>query len=126
MRFPELRLSFCSLDAVARGSDIPERDWKLFRQLQPIALERFCENVLSAIHDISRSNQSAHERYLRVFKTVRNQDKELATLFNNPRRSNAWLQLSLIHSHELLTLEEMQRFSPETQQRVSDLAKLRI
>jgi hypothetical protein len=111
---------------VVRGSDIPERDWKLFRELQPIALERFCESVLSEIRGISESHQSAHERYLSVFKTVRNQDKELATLFDNPRRSNTWLQLSLIQSHGLLTLEEMQRFSPETQQRVSEFAKLRI
>jgi hypothetical protein len=111
---------------VARGSDIPERNWKVFRQLQPIALERFCEKVLSEIRDISSSKRSAHERYLRVFKTIRKQDKELATLFDNPRRSNAWFQLSLIHSHDLLTLEEMKRFSPETQQRVSELGKLRI
>ena len=111
---------------MSRGSDIPERDWKVFRQLQPIALERFCEKVLSEIRDISSSDQSAHERYLHIFRTVRDQDKELATLFDNPRRSNAWFQLSLIHSHELLTLEEMQRFSAETQQRASELAKLRI
>ena len=111
---------------MVRGSDIPERDWKLFRELQAIALERFCEKALSEIRGISSSDQTAHKRYLRVFKTVRDQDKELATLFDNPRRSNAWLQLSLIHSHGLLSLEEMQRFSPETQQRVSELAKLRI
>jgi hypothetical protein len=111
---------------VARGSDIPERDWKLFRQLQPLALERFCEKLLSDIQDISESGQTAHERYLRVFKIVRKQDKELATLFDDPRRSNAWFQLSLIHSHDLFTLEEMQRFSPETQERVNQLAKLRI
>lgn len=111
---------------MARGSDIPERDWKLFRQLRPIALERFCERVLSEIRDISSSDQSAHQRYLRVFKTVRDQDKQLASLFDDPRRSNAWFQLSLIHSHNLLTLEEVQRFSPETQQRISELAKPRI
>ena len=57
---------------------------------------------------------------------MRDQDKELATLFDDPRRSSAWFQLSLIHSHDLLTLEEMQRFSLETQHRVSELAKLRI
>ena len=111
---------------MSRGSDIPERDWKVFRQLQPIALERFCEKVLVEIRDISSSKRSAHERYLRVFKTMRKQDEELATLFDNPRRSNAWFHLSLIHSHQLLTPEEVQRFSPETQQRVSELAKLRI
>ena len=111
---------------MSRGFDIPERDWKVFRQRQPIALERFCEKVLFEIRDISISNQSAHQRYLRVFKTVRDQDKELAALFDDPRRSNAWVQLSLIHSHELFTLEEMQRFSSETQQRINELAKLRI
>jgi hypothetical protein len=111
---------------VSRGSDIPERDWKLFRQLQPLALERFCEKVLSEIRDISGSGQSGHERYLRVFGIVRDRDKELATLFDDPRRSNAWFHLSLIHSHGLLTVEEMQRFSPETQQRISELAKSRI
>ena len=111
---------------MARGADIPERDWKLFRQLQPVALERFCEKVLSEIHEISGPGPSAHKRYLRVFKTIRDQDKDLAILFDNPRRSNAWFQLSLIHSHGLLTLEEMQRFSPETQRRISELAKLRI
>ncbi|HEX4697271.1 MAG TPA: hypothetical protein VH254_06325 [Candidatus Udaeobacter sp.] len=111
---------------MARGSDIPERDWKLFRQLRPIALERFCEKVLSEIGDISGSDESAHKRYLRVFKIVRDRDKELATLFDDPRRSIAWLQLSLIHSHGLFTVDEMQRFSRETQQRARELAKLRI
>ena len=48
-----------SLGAVARGSDIPERDWKLFRQLQPLALERFCEKVLSEIRDINGSGECA-------------------------------------------------------------------
>jgi hypothetical protein len=111
---------------MSRGSNIPERDWKLFRQLQPIALERFCEKVLSEIRDISSSDESAHQRYLRVFKTIRDQDKELATLFDSPRRSRMGLQLSLIHYHQLLTPEEMQRFSPETQRMISEIATLRI
>jgi hypothetical protein len=50
----------------------------------------------------------------------------LAALFDDPRRSHVWTQLSLIHSYGLLTLEEMQHLSPETQQRVSELAKLGI
>jgi hypothetical protein len=111
---------------VTRGAEIPERDWKLFRQLRPVALERFCEKVLSEIRDISGTSQSAHERYLRVFRHVRSRDKELAALFDDPRRSHVWTQLSLIHSYGLLTLEEMQHLSPETQQRVSELAKLGI
>ena len=26
--------------------DIPERDWKLLRELAPVALNRFCEQIL--------------------------------------------------------------------------------
>jgi hypothetical protein len=107
--------------------DIPEADWKLFRQLQPLALERFCERVLSEIRDgSSLSGQSAHQRYLRVFEIVRDQNKDLAALFDNPRRSTARLQLSFIHSHDLLTPEEVKRFSAETQQMLSALADARI
>ena len=32
---------------------ISESDWRLFRKLQPLALERFCERVLSEINQIS-------------------------------------------------------------------------
>jgi hypothetical protein len=39
----------------------------------------------------------------------------LAQAFNDPRRSTAWLQLAIIRSRGLLTDEEFDRFSPETQ-----------
>jgi hypothetical protein len=48
-----------------------------------------------------------------------------AALFDNPRRSTARLQLSLIHSHGLLTPDEVKRFSSETQQMISALADTR-
>jgi hypothetical protein len=112
------------LSTVSR--DIPEADWKVFRQLQPLALERFCERVLSEIRDASSvSGQTAHQRYLQVFEIVRYKDKDLAALFDNPRRSTARLQLSLIHSHGLLTPDEVKRFSSETQQMISALADTR-
>jgi hypothetical protein len=107
--------------------DIPEADWKMFGQLQPLALERFCERVLSEIRDASSvAGQTAHQRYLQIFKIVRDKDKELAALFDNPRRSTARLQLSLIHSHGLLTPDEVKRFSSDTQQMISALADARI
>jgi len=107
--------------------DIPEEDWKVFRQLHPLALERFCERVLSEIQGASSSSgQSAHQRYLRIFEIVRDKNKDMAALFDNPRHSTARLQLSLIHSHGLLMPEEIKRFSSQTQQRISALADARI
>ena len=33
--------------------DIPERDWKAFREIHPVARARFCERVLSEIASAS-------------------------------------------------------------------------
>lgn len=92
-----------------------EPDWKIFRQLYPIALERFCEKILSEI-DKLRSNQSKthHERYLSIFKLLEKRDKQLGDAFDNPRRSAALEQLLWMKRHKLLSEEEMSRFSQET------------
>jgi len=95
---------------------IPESDWKLFRQLHPVALERFCERTLSEVGRLTAdSGKSAHERYLAVFRLLQRRDKELAQAFDDFRRSTAWCQLAILRSRGLLTDEEFARFSPETQ-----------
>ena len=96
---------------------ISESDWKVFRELQTIALDRFCLRVLSEIESVSAtSGKTAHERYLDVYKLIQQRDEELALAFNDARRSVAWQQLAAIQRHNLLTDEEMSRFSPETRE----------
>jgi hypothetical protein len=95
--------------------NISEVDWKLFRQLHPIALERFCQRVLSEVGSLASSpDKSSHQRYLAVFQLIQRRDRELADAFNDLRRSTALRQLACIQSQELLTDEEFARFSPET------------
>src|SRR5437016_3726642 len=102
---------------MAMTRTISEPDWKLFRKLQPIALERFCDWVLSEIGNLaSDTRKTSHQRYLAVYKRIHRRDKELAAAFNDPRRSTAFQQLACIQSHEMLTDEEMSAFSPETRQ----------
>src|SRR5262245_8594341 len=106
--------------------DISEPDWKVFRQLHAIALERFCERALAEIADvISSGKQSSHERYLAVFKLIQRRDKEIANAFNDPRRSAALEQLVCVQGHGLLTDEEMSRFSDETREFVQGLLDIR-
>lgn len=94
---------------------ISEPDWKRFRQLQRIALERFCQRVLSEIdRAASDVNKTSHERYLAVCQLIERRDRELADAFNDLRRSTALQQLARIQSHELLTEEEMAGFSAAT------------
>src|SRR5450432_590571 len=95
-------------------TEIRESDWKVFRQVHPVAVNRFCEKVLRDIMSIaSDATRAAHERHLEICKLVRERDRTLGDAFNDMRRSTALLQLSVIHSHGLLTEEEMTRFSPE-------------
>ena len=95
--------------------DIKESDWKLLRQMAPVALERFCQRILEEI-DLSRSDstKSYHQRYLDIFALLQQRDKELAHAFDDLRRSTALTQLATIYAHDLLTEEEFLRFSPET------------
>ncbi len=94
---------------------IPEADWKIFRQLQPLALDRFCQRVLAEVGRLAAdADKSPHERYLAVYKLLQRRDEELADAFNNPRRSTALVQLARIRFHELLSVEEFARCSPET------------
>ena len=94
---------------------IHEPDRKVFRQLQPLALDRFCQRVLAEVGRLAAdANKSHHERYLAVFKLLQGRDKELADAFNDPRRSTALVQLARTQFHELLSAEEFARFSPET------------
>jgi hypothetical protein len=105
---------------------IREPDWKLFRRLQAIALERFCERVLAEIAGLaSEAQKTSHERYLAVFGLLERRDRELADAFDGPSRSTALRQLACIQSHALLTEEEMSRFSPEARAVVQALLEMR-
>src|SRR5207249_10688662 len=112
------------LNAMSR--DIPEGDWKVFREIHRVARERFCERVLSEIASASSApDQGAHERYLKVFEIVRDKDKELGALFDNPRRSSALGQLSMIASAGLVTEEGLSRFLPDTRNSIHAFASKR-
>ncbi len=59
--------------------DFPESDWKVFREVQKAALERFCARVLEKIEAASSdASRSYHQRYLTVYRLLQEQDEELA------------------------------------------------
>jgi hypothetical protein len=98
--------------------DVTESDWKHFRAIRDVALERFCERALRECSDvIADPGRTAHERYLAVFELLEERDDELASAFNDPRRSTALLQLASMRGLGLVTDEEMEGFSPDTRER---------
>jgi len=101
------------------GRDIPESDWKIFRTVRAAALDRYCARVLDECRTASEDRSiSNHERYLRLFRLLRERDDDLADAFNDFRRSTAILQLARIHALGVVTDEELGRFSPGTRETV--------
>ena len=96
------------------ATEIKESDWKLFRRLHKTALERFCERVLKEVRVAAAEHaQGYHDSYLKVFALIRDRDLTIASAFNDPRRSNAFILLANIMHEDLLTESELDQFSPE-------------
>ena len=99
--------------------DIAESDWKLLRQLHPLAMDRFCRRVLSEVVQLaSDTTANPHERYLAVFDLINRRNGELADGFDDMRRSTALMRLTCIKSQGLLTADEFCRFSESTRKAV--------
>ena len=93
---------------------ISERDWKVYKRLYDVALQRYCERALSDAQGvITDSSGSPHDRYLKLYDLMKERDKELGRTFDHFRRSSALMQLCGMRAMELLTEEEMAEFSQE-------------
>ena len=97
------------------NANFPESDWRVFRHLREVALERFCERVLAKIGPMTADGtKTFHASYLKVYKYIEVQDRHLGNAFNNPRRSAALMQLIAMLSFDLITDEELLRFTEKT------------
>ena len=94
---------------------IPESDWKVFRELRPVWLERYCQRVNSELASrLSDERLSAHKRYLNVYSLIERKDRELGEAFNDMRRSTAVIQIRIIRALGVITDNELARFSDST------------
>jgi len=108
------------------ATKIQESDWRLFRRLHKVALERFCERVLKEVRSATeRTDDGYHKCYLKVFALIRDRDKTIATAFNDPRRSNAFILLANITREGLLTKAELAQFSPEVREALEAIENIR-
>ena len=103
--------------------DFPEADWRILRDLAKVALDRFCKRVLEEAceltDDAGGKRGSCHDRYLALFRLLKERDRELAGAFNGLRRSTAMIQLLSIWRLQLLTDEELRRFSQGIRDRIA-------
>lgn len=104
---------------------IKESDWKIFKELRPVALQRYCERVMGDVDKIIHKQEgNAHERYIEMYKIVHDGDKKLTHMFDGFSRSKALDQLMMHYGNDLLKEEEIDQLSEETRERI--LAVLKI
>lgn len=57
---------------------------------------------------------SAHSRYLELFRYIRERDEEIAAVFDDQRRSTAYVQIARAISAGVIRRMELNLFSEET------------
>ena len=104
--------------------NVPESDWRTFRELREVALQRFCERILGEVVPITNDrSRTHHERYLALFRVMQDRDEQLAHVFNDPARSRMIVQLAALHVLGLLRPHELERFTLETRSMVESLTE---
>ncbi len=100
-----------------------EREWRLLRSLHDTVLDRYCARVLEECEAVARdASATPHERYLRLFRLLRERDDHIAAAFNDTRRSNAIHKLAAMVAYKMVTDEELSGFTQETREAAIDLA----
>ena len=93
---------------------ISEPDWREFRQLHPVARDRFCLRILAELGRFAVDDGTpVHDRYLAAWELMGRRNQELADTFDDLRRSTALAQLARMRAHDLVTEAEVAGFSPE-------------
>ena len=105
--------------------DIPERDWKKLRSLKESALNIACERIFQKIEKLIASRGAeSHKYYIKLWKLMREQDKEISLMFDDLKRSNAILKLAAWKKNSILSDDNFKEFTEETQKRIDSLCDI--
>ena len=105
--------------------NFPESDWKRLRSLRRAALERYCARVLDECAVVMRDDKlSAHDRYLRLVRLLRERDDRVAAAFDDLRRSTAIQRLAAMINLEVVSSVDLGQFTPATRESASASAEL--
>ena len=100
-------------------------EWRAFRALREVVLERACERALTSVRKALDASASWHQRYLKASRLMmRDHDADIALAFDNPRRTDMLRQLAVMYRQGWVTDQELEQFSPSTRDSVTLMAGL--
>ncbi|WP_415757553.1 hypothetical protein [Pseudomonas sp. LT1P18] len=103
---------------------IIESDWKKFKELHKLALDRFCLGVLADAKTIAQHDAlSAHARYRMLYRLMHDRDKDIVRTFDHYSRSSALIALRLMVKHDLLTDAELSVLSEAAREEIADVVR---
>jgi len=102
-----------------------ESEWKKFKKLKEICLERYCKGVLKQAQAICEPEENSnHDRYIELYQLMRKRDKELGKAFDGLSRNLAHTQLMFMYRMGLVEEEELDEFEPETKDNIRETIKM--
>lgn len=105
---------------------IPERDWKIIRDLKQELLNVACEQIFQRVEKLSASREGQqHQSYLELYKLIQKEDDKIAKMFDDLKRGNAFFKVAALRQYGVLTDEQMELFSAETKAVVGDLCQFK-
>ena len=96
--------------------DIPERDWRYLRSIQPEMLEELSGRILDEITSfIAAVGPTKAEKRRKLYDIVHQREKIVAECFDDWRRSRAYERCWALRKYDLLKAEHISQFTPESQ-----------
>jgi len=103
---------------------IPESDWKKLRSMKSDVLNFVCKRIFEEIDKISSEREGKeHKAYLKLWKLLNLEDRQIAFMFDDLKRSNAILKLAAWKRNGVISNENFSKFSDETRQIIEALNK---
>jgi len=98
---------------------IPESDWKKLRSLKDAALNTACERIFLKISSLLKERGTeSHKYYLKLWKMMESEDKEIALMFDDVKRNTAIFKLASWKMNGFLSDDDLEKFTEETQERI--------
>lgn len=101
---------------------IPESDWKKLRAMESDALNLACERIFDKIEQIAGERKGKeHDAYLKLWKMLKKEDREISVMFDDVKRSNAIHKLAAWKHNGVISGESFAELSDKTRQTVKAL-----